>query len=189
MSCALNQTAHKYASQSATLCTIMAAGSIQRVRKPERRRYGTRMSAGEMTERSRSRVLREMQNDASRLIDTAATPEAAGFVFVGHNGSIQFQRPLRRSVLRAVLERTDGEVAVARVFRGPSSERRQMDAVQLSSSGVEEPGQLFNVIIAEISRPDGAREIRISYVPLGNPEERRNIRVISAADATFFAGL
>jgi hypothetical protein len=187
MSSVLDQRAQKYASQSAALFVAHQAGPTESARKTQRLRYGTRLSTGEITTRISNGVLREIQSEAARVIDVAAGLEAAGFVYIGHSGPVRFQQPLRRSVLSAVFEKSDGNVAIVRVSRGSHSERRRLDAIQLSSSGIEEPGQMFNIVIAERSRPDGGRENQISFERCGTAERRRSIPLLSAADVSLFA--
>lgn len=187
MSSVLTQHLQKYSGQSAALFVLQKTGAVEAVSKPQRLRYGTRLSTGEITARVSTGVLREIRNEASRVIDIAAGLEAAGFVYIGHSGPSRFQRPLRRSVLQAVLERSDGSTAVVRISRGGRPERRQLDAVQLSSSGIEEIGQMFNIVITEKSRPDGGRETQISFERCGRPERRRSIPLLSDADIAALA--
>ncbi|MEK6701830.1 MAG: hypothetical protein AABZ53_06175 [Planctomycetota bacterium] len=124
---------------------------------------------------------------SASLVDVVASSEAAGFIAIEAKGFNRFQVPLRRRVLRAVLESSDGHRALVRIEGDLGLEHRLFDAETLSMCSIAEAGQMFEIVVAEQVAEGGTRSSVVSYCPTGDPRLRRSESLLTAADAAEFA--
>ena len=150
-------------------------------------RYGTQRSAAEINTSVEGLVLKEIVEEAKRVDEITAGLEAAGLILIGQQR--RFMPSLRRRVLTAVLERSDGDQAMIRIVRDGREESRLIDAVQLSSNGITDPGQRFRIRVFEVMKPDGSRGTEISFSSLSDHANRRSEPTSTNSDYGRFAAV
>lgn len=148
--------------------------------------YGSRPSTGEVDKKRGALVWREIREEVARARDVTSGGKAVGLVSVDRSGVSRLVPPLHRVALKAILERSDGSVAVARVLRGGQFELRQFDAARLSEVGIDEVGQVFDVVIAERIQPNGDLGKQMSFRRYDEVSPRSSTSLVSAADIALF---